>query len=46
MLIRLGHYYFDNKPLIGKIVDFHAWNRLKTHFIAFCRIAFMTLEDA
>ena len=27
MVLRLGHYYFDNKPLIGKIVDFHAWNR-------------------
>ena len=27
MTIRLGHFYFDNKPIIGKIVDFHMWNR-------------------
>ena len=27
MVLRVGHYYFDNKPLIGKIVDFHAWTR-------------------
>ena len=28
LVIRVGHYYFDNKPLIGKIVNFHVWNRL------------------
>ena len=27
MVMRLGHYYFDNKPIIGKIVDFHMWDR-------------------
>ena len=27
MIVRLGHYYFDNKPLIGKIVDFNMWDR-------------------
>ena len=27
MVIRLGHYYFDNKPLLGTILDFHVWDR-------------------
>ena len=27
MLIRIGHYYFDNKPLIGKIVNVNVWSR-------------------
>lgn len=27
MVVRIGHYYFDNKPIIGKIVDFHMWTR-------------------
>ena len=27
MVIRLGHYFFDNKPIIGTIVDFHVWDR-------------------
>ena len=27
MVVRLAHYYFDNKPIIGKIVDFHMWDR-------------------
>ena len=29
MTVRVGHYYFDNKPMIGKIMDFHMWNRYK-----------------
>ena len=33
MVIRLGHYYFDNKPLIGKIVDFHVWSRYNSVYI-------------
>ena len=28
MTIRLGHYDFDDTPLIGKIIDFHVWDRL------------------
>ena len=31
MIVRLGHYYFDNKPLIGKMVNFHMWNRFIIH---------------
>ena len=27
MMIRVGHYYFDNKPILGKIVDFNVWDR-------------------
>ena len=27
MVIRLGHYYFDNKPLLGTVLDFHVWDR-------------------
>ena len=27
MVMRLGHYYFDNKPLLGTILDFHVWDR-------------------
>lgn len=27
MIIRLGHYYFDNKPLIGKMADVQVWDR-------------------
>ena len=27
MVIRIGHYYFDNKPLIGKMVDVNVWSR-------------------
>ena len=27
MVIRLGHYYFDNKPVLGTILDFHVWDR-------------------
>ena len=28
MIVRIGHYYFDNKPLIGSIVDIDAWDTL------------------
>ena len=24
---RVGHYYFDNKPLIGRMVDINVWSR-------------------
>ena len=27
MVVRLGHYFFDNKPLIGKLVDVNIWSR-------------------
>ena len=27
MVVRVAHYYFDNKPIIGRIVDFHVWDR-------------------
>lgn len=27
MVVRLAHYYFDNKPIIGQIVDFNMWDR-------------------
>ena len=30
MVVTLGHYYFDNKPLIGKIVDVNIWSRYLT----------------
>ena len=30
MTIRLGLYDFDDTPLIGKIIDFHLWDRLLT----------------
>ena len=30
MTIRLGHYDFDDTPLIGKIIDFHLWDRFLT----------------
>ena len=29
MMIRVGHYYFDNKPILGKIVDFNVWDRFR-----------------
>ena len=32
MVIRLGHYYFDNKPIIGTILDFHVWDRYLIRF--------------
>lgn len=28
--VTLGHYYFDNTPLIGKVVDFNMWGRRLT----------------
>ena len=27
MIVRLGRYYFDDTPLIGKIYDFNLWDR-------------------
>ena len=27
MVVRIGHYYFDNKPMIGRMVDIHMWSR-------------------
>ena len=32
MVIRLGHYYFDNKPILGTILDFHIWDRYLYNF--------------
>ena len=34
MVIRLGHYYFDNKPILGTILDFHVWDRYPKYFVA------------
>ncbi|XP_023345432.1 uncharacterized protein LOC111714532, partial [Eurytemora carolleeae] len=28
MVIRLGHYYFDTKPLIGKLAEVNVWDRI------------------
>ena len=30
LVVRLGRYYYDNTPLLGKIVDFNMWDRLLT----------------
>ena len=27
MVVRIAHYYFDNKPIIGKVADVHVWDR-------------------
>ena len=27
LVVRLGRYYFDDTPLIGKIYDFNMWDR-------------------
>ena len=27
MVVRIGHYYFDNKPMIGRMVDINMWSR-------------------
>ena len=31
MIVRLGHYYFDSKPLIGTIADFNIWDNMLRH---------------
>ena len=28
MIVRIGHYYFDNKPLLGKIADIQVWDKM------------------
>lgn len=28
--VTLGHFYFDNKPMIGKIIDINVWGRYLT----------------
>ena len=28
LVVRLGRYYFDETPLLGKIVDFNMWDRV------------------
>ena len=30
LVVRLGRYYYDNTPLLGKIVDFNMWDSLLT----------------
>ena len=30
LIVRLGRYFFDDTPLIGKIYDFHMWDKLLT----------------
>ena len=37
MVIRLGHYYFDNKPILGTILDFHVWDRYLHHKFYFTK---------
>ena len=32
MLVRIGHYYFDNKPMIGRIIDMNMWSRWVSQF--------------
>ena len=27
LILRFGHYYYDNTPLIGKVVDINLWDR-------------------
>ena len=27
MVFRLGHYFFDNKPIIGKLINVNIWAR-------------------
>jgi hypothetical protein len=27
MMVRIGHYSFDNKPMIGRMVDINMWSR-------------------
>ena len=27
MVVRLGHYFFDNKPIIGKLINVNIWSR-------------------
>ena len=27
LIVRLGRYWFDDTPLIGKIIDFNLWDR-------------------
>ena len=35
MVVRIGHYYFDDKPTIGRIIDINLWSR----FLAFEELA-------
>ena len=30
LVVRLGRYYYDDTPLLGKIVDFNMWDRVLT----------------
>ena len=27
LILRFGHYFYDNTPLIGKVVDINVWDR-------------------
>ena len=33
LIVRMGHYYFDNKPIIGRMVDINMWDRYTYYFI-------------
>ena len=28
MIVRMGHYDFDNKPLLGKLADIQVWDKV------------------
>ena len=30
LVVRLGRYYYDDTPLLGKILDFNMWDRVLT----------------
>ena len=30
LVVRLGRYYYDDTPLLGKILDFNLWDRVLT----------------
>ena len=30
LVVRLGRYYYDETPLLGKILDFNMWDRVLT----------------
>ena len=44
LVVRLGRYYFDDTPLIGKIVDFNMWDRseLTTCLVSLEKLMFET----
>ena len=36
LIVRVGHYYRDKTPLIGKVADINIWDRSSSHsFLVF-----------